>query len=314
MKESNYLTENRPHHIKSFLILLFAGFLSCNDNGYERKSVDFSKREKPPAEITDTSKYITMAVGAMISPQETYYLYKDLFEYVSAKLNKKLKFEQRKTYSDVNELIKNNQVDVGFICTGAYFNIINDCEMLVAPVVNGKPYYQAYIIVNANSDIYNFEDLRVRTFAFTDPISNTGKSYPEKRIRELFNQTPGEFFDKIIYSHSHDASIQLVSKEIVDGASVDGLIFDYLYNSGSKDVKNLRIIEKSRFFGIPPVVSSKKLNQPVKEQIIKILLSMDSDPEGQKILKKLFIDKFVIPEDTIYKNTYLYYDSLSQCN
>ena len=90
----------------------------------------------------------------------------------------------------------------------------------------GKPVYQAYIIANKDSSIEIFEDFNGKSFAFTDPLSNTGRLYAIKRLKEI-NKTEKDFFSKTNYTHAHDISMQLVSKNIIDGATIDGLIFDY---------------------------------------------------------------------------------------
>lgn len=293
------------------LLIIFQIFLiSCEFSDYESKSVDFSKKINNAALENETNQYLEVVVGAMISPKETFSLYKDLFEYISDKLNITLRLEQRKTYSEANELISKKQVKVGFICSGAYIKIKNECDLLVVPVFNNQPYYQAYIIVNNTSSINNIKELKGKSFAFTDFLSNTGKMYPEKRIKELFNMDSHDFFSKTTYSNSHDASIQLISKGLVDGASIDGLIYEFMLKNSPEKVRNIKIIEKSDFFGSPPIVTSRHISKTLKFKLKNVLLYMHKDSLGKKILKKLMIDRFTIPNDSIYNNLTLYYNNV----
>jgi len=177
---------------------MFAIF-SCNNSEYEIKTVDFANTINQTIQENDTNQDIEVVIGAMISPKETFSNYKELFEYITSKLDKKLTIVQRKSYSESNELLTTNQVKVGFICSGAYIKIRDKCDLLVVPVFNNHPYYQAYIITNKSSSIKNFNDLKGRSFAFTDALSNTGKFYPEKRIKELFNTNSHYFFSKTTY-------------------------------------------------------------------------------------------------------------------
>jgi len=220
------------------MIFLLAVF-SCNNSEYEIKTVDFANTINQTIQENDTNQDIEVVIGAMISPKETFSNYKELFEYITSKLDKKLTIVQRKSYSESNELLTTNQVKVGFICSGAYLKIRDKCDLLVVPVFNKLPYYQAYIIVNKSSSIKNIYDLKGKSFAFTDPLSNTGKFYPEKRINELFNTDSHNFFSKTTYSNSHDASIQLVEKGLVDGASIDGLIYEYMLKKTPEKVQNI---------------------------------------------------------------------------
>ena len=82
-----------------------------------------------------------------------------------------MQFIQRKTYDEINELIRKGEVDLAFICTGPYASGREryGFEALATPIVRGEPYYQSYLIVNRDSPFNKFEDLRGRKFAFTDP-------------------------------------------------------------------------------------------------------------------------------------------------
>jgi len=91
--------------------------------------------------------------------------------------------------------LRNKQVEFAFVCSGAYVveKDFSDVKILAVPVCNGKTTYQAYIIVNKKSKIKTFEDLRDKSFAYTDNLSNTGRFYPLRRLKEL-NTTDELFF------------------------------------------------------------------------------------------------------------------------
>ncbi len=266
------------------------------------KEVDFRSGEfKSPEQtaLQDSNKSLKVAVSAIISPLESFRYYQELFNYISGKLHNSIEFKQRKTYAEVNQMLVNNEVDFAFICSGAYTLISDKVEILVVPVCNGKPFYQSYIIVNSQSGIRKFEDLRGKSFAFTDPLSNTGRLYAVKRLHDL-NVTEKDFFSSTIYTHAHDISIQLVSKNVVDGAAVDGLIYQYQAKFHPETVKNIKIIEKSEDFGIPPVVVPRSLSPELKNRLRDIFLHIHQDSTGMKILNKLLIEKFIPGDDNNY--------------
>lgn len=291
-------------NILSLIILSLCLLItSCNFNEQDPLIIDFTKTLNHENQLThlDSLHPIHVAVGAMISPKETFSYYEELFDYISKKTNRSLQFKQRKTYKEVNDMLTKNEVDFAFICSGAYVDIDKDVDLLVAPVCENKPYYQAYILAHKDSDIETFKDFRNKTFAYTDPLSNTGKLYAEKRIKEL-NTTNESFFSKTLYSHAHDVSIQLVSKKMVDGATIDGLIYEYLKKTTPDKVVNIKVIEKSEYYGMPPIVTSKIIDNATKENFKEILLNMHSDTAGLRILNKLMIDRFEIVGDTIYNS------------
>lgn len=244
-----------------------------------------------------------VAISAMISPKETFIYYKDLLDYISKKINKKIILKQRKTYEEVNKMLEKAHVDFAFICSGAYIHEIEKktIEIISVPVCYNKPYYQSYVIVNKNSNINNFKDFKNKRFAFTDPMSNTGCLYAQKRIKELFFESE-VFSETPLYTYAHDISIQLVQKKIVDGATVDGLIFEYIKHYNPSDVSNIIIIEKSENFGIPPIVANKNISEKIKQQLKDALLSMHKDSTGNLILKNLLIDRFELGNDSNYNS------------
>ncbi|MEW6702301.1 MAG: hypothetical protein AB1298_06235, partial [Bacteroidota bacterium] len=80
------------------LLALFITIISCNDQD-GIKVIDLSQREKAQKvfETKDNHK-LFVAVSSMISPVETFYLYGNLIEYISAKMGVSIEFKQRKTY------------------------------------------------------------------------------------------------------------------------------------------------------------------------------------------------------------------------
>lgn len=285
----------------SIVLLLFVA-ISCKNFKNDVVTVDFTKTtiSENTTNQNDSVTPLRVAVAAMISPSETFIYYKELFDYISVKINRPIKFEQRKTYSEINEMLAKHQVDIAFVCSGAYIRNKENCELLVIPIIHAMPYYRAYIIVNNSTSLYTFKELRGKTFAYTDPLSNTGKLYPDRRIKKLFHQSGKSFFSKTIYTHAHDNSIQLVSKNVVDAASIDGLIYDYISKKSPEKVKNIRIIEKSEYMGIPPVVTSMGIDKELKKKLEGIFLNIHNDSLGKIILNELMIDKFVVTSDTLY--------------
>jgi phosphonate transport system substrate-binding protein len=247
------------------------------------------------------TKLLRVAIASVISPGETFDYYEELIKLVSEKIKIPIEFKQRKTYTEVNQLLEFKQVDLAFICSGAYVDLADKSriEILVVPVSNGKPFYQSYIITNSNTSINKFEDLKDKSFAFTDPLSNTGRLYAVKRVKESGSDV-NTFFSKWMYTYAHDNSIQLVQRNTVDAASVDGLVFEYLKKFTPEKVENIRIIEKSEYFGIPPIVVPSLLDKEIKDKLRTLFLELDKDPVGKKILDKLLIDKFITGKDSDY--------------
>lgn len=297
-----------------FVFLLLS--CSCSNNNIEKESVDFSDTlAKNHNQDSDSNHVVYIAIASMTSPKETHIYYNELINYISKQAGVPIFIKQKKTYEEVNALLENSEVDFAFICSGAYAEEYKKglVKLLVAPQINDKTNYHAYIITQKNASTQNFEGFENKSFAFTDPLSNTGRSYPLKKLKQI-GRTEEGFFDKTVYSYGHDLSIQMVNRGIIDGASVHGLIFDYLALHHPERVNNIKVIDESEHFGMPPVVVPKSLSEESFKRYQEIFLNLHNDSIGQEILNNLMIDKFVIVEDSIYNSVFKLKDLLQSAN
>jgi phosphonate transport system substrate-binding protein len=286
----------------SFIFLFLLVVSSCTGDTDSRQ-VDFGKTIEVARPVTPPvgQQHLRVAVAAMVSPKETFVHYRELLEYLGEKLNQEVELVQRKTYGEINELLGKGEIDLAFLCSGPYATEKDKYgfELLATPEINGSHFYQAYLIVNEKSPFKDLEDLRGKTFAFTDPDSNTGRLVPDYWLQEL-GARPETFFKKSIFTYSHDNSIMAVAKGMVDGASVDSLIWDFYNRSNPTMTNSTRVIRRSAPYGIPPLVASKTLPTEVKELIRQVFFSMHHDAKGRGILDQLMIDRFVNPRDEWY--------------
>ncbi len=285
------------------LCLLIFNFSGCSQEN-NVIHVSLEEREKlPKVEGAAKEKSVRIAVGAMITPRDGYAYYKQLLDYISEKTGRTVKLVDRDSYSEINNLLRKGLVDIAFVCGGPYVVGHDEfgMELLVAPQVNGETVYYSYIIVPADSPVDKFEELRGKTFAFTDPNSNSGKLVPDYMLAKM-NETPDSFFMEYIFTFAHDKSIKAVANKLVDGAAVDSLIWEYYKKTIPELTSRTRVIMKSDPYGIPPVVVSPYLAPEFKSTVKEILLNIHKDEDGRGILKGMMIDKFVAKDDASYNS------------
>ncbi len=297
-----------------FVIVIVFLFLGC-ERGSDYSFVDFSKKINTSKQIQapDSPPKLRVAVAAMISPKETIVYYEELLNYIGHELKYEIELIQRKTYSEVNKLFPKRLIDLAFVCSGPYANAKEKYEFegIATPIVRGEPYYQSYLLVQKNSPYHSLNDLKGKVFAFTDPDSNTGTLVPRFW---LFQQDidPASFFERTTYTYSHDNSILAVSKGLVDGATVDGHIWEYYNVKNPYLTAQTRIIRKSENFGSPPLVASAFLAPQLKLRIQRIILSMHQTENGSKLLESLMIERFDPPKEEWYKNITAMYSQLDR--
>ncbi len=264
--------------------------------------VDLKDLQPLPTPIAGETP-LRVAVAAIISPKGTVESYTALLDYLGEKTGRPVELIQRSTYMEINDLIERGEIDVAFVCTSAYIAGQRDfgMELLAAPQVNGVTVYHAYLIVPADSPAQNMADLKGKVFAFTDPISLTGRAYPTYMLQQL-GAAPEKFFARTFFTYSHDEAIYAVANGLADGASVDGLVYDYAVARDPSLADKVHVIHTSPPFGIPPVVVNPNLRPQVKLQLQTILLEMQNDPQGLAALQAIGVDRFVLVDDSIYES------------
>ena len=281
--------------------VVFTGPTGCNKNE-EAKKISLEKREVVDTEKEPSPrKSLRFAVGAMITPREGFGYYRQLLDYIGKRLDRRVELVDRDSYAEINDLIGSGDIDVAFVCGQPYVDGHDEIgsELLVAPQMYGKTVYHSYIIVPEDSPVERFEGLRGKTFAFVDPMSNSGKLVPLYMLAKR-GEAPESYFRKYVYTYAHDKSIKAVAQGIVDGAAVDHLIWEHLNTTHPELTAKTRVIEKSPPYGIPPVVVHSALDPELKERMRQLFLSIHEDKKGREILKGMMIDKFVGIDDRAY--------------
>lgn len=263
--------------------------------------VDLSIREPVRPAGDGQVKPLRVAVAAILSPQGNIESYGTLADYLESRLNRPVVIVQRRTYQEINDLLKAGDVDVGFVCTSAYVAGHEDfgLRLLVAPEINGQTVYYSTLIVPADSAAESMADLRGSTFAFTDPISTTGRIYPTYLVEQM-GEDPDTFFGTFFFAYSHDRAIAAVAQHVADGAGVDSLVLAYALDRDPDLSSKIRIIDRSPAFTIPPVVVSPSITPRQQAELRNLLLSIADDPQAADVLESLGIDGFVPVDDAAY--------------
>ena len=269
----------------------------------EPRKVDLEKRTSVAKKEDSPKQRLRIAVGGMITPKAGFGYYKQFLDYIGDMTGMHVEFVDREDYAEVNELVQSGNVDLAFVCGGPYVDGHKafGMELLAAPKAYGETVYYSYIIVPKDSAVTKFPELRGKTFAFTDPLSNSGKLVPTYMLAKM-GETPDSFFKKYLFTRKHDMSIKAVAQKIVDGAAVDSLIWEYENRTKPEFTSMTKIIEKSPPYGIPPVVVRKDLEPQIKDRLRKVFLQSHQDEKGAGILKGMMIDRFVIIDDSAYNS------------
>ncbi|MFN3372613.1 MAG: phosphate/phosphite/phosphonate ABC transporter substrate-binding protein [Chloroflexus sp.] len=292
----------------SLIILAISLLGACSISTAPAPMIRLNDLQPLPMPTPVTSPPLRVSVASVISPQGTVQSYQPLLDYLSAKLGRQVVLVQRRTYTETNELIGSNEVDVAFVCTSAYIDGRDryGMNLLVAPQVNEATTYHSLLIVPANSPAQTMADLRGKVFAFTDPTSFSGRVYPTVLVNEL-GEEPETFFHDIFFTYTHDKAIEAVANGLADGAAVDSLVFEFALARDPELATKVKVIHTSPPFGIPPVVVGPGVRPQLRAELQNIFLGMADDPSSlaQKALTALGVDRFVMIDDAAYASARL---------
>jgi phosphonate transport system substrate-binding protein len=250
-----------------------------------RKINQISKKEDKPALI--------FAVSSINSPEKIYKEYAPFIHFLGKKMKVEVKLVMRKSSEEIYDLFKAGSADFARLSAGTYVKMKRtvNLDILAIESDKGSSGYQAYIIVHKDSPIMSFDELRGKSFACVDRLSNSGFRYPAYLAAQRDTKVH-EYFSHIIYTGGHDKSIMAVFRKEASGASVASYVFVDESHKNPELKNNIRIIQESPLFTRGPIVANKDLTPKVKEQLKKILLNMHLDEEGRTVLKCMKLERF----------------------
>lgn len=264
--------------------------------------IDFNKVEDTnPAATAAGPRPLRLAISSVLSPKDSIVSYRQIADYISHRLERPVVLVQRQSYAEVGMLLAKGGADLAFFSSGAYASLANqnEIELLAMQQRNGVPYYRGYIIVPRTSPATRLEDLRGRTFAFSDPLSYSGY-IALAHMLEQKQQTPDSFFQSYLFTYSHDKSLRAVANHVVAGATVDSLVYDYTKMRSPELIDAIKIIGMSEPAGTEPIVIRRGLSTDEKSRLRHLFLTMHEDSLMNSVLYELQIERFLSPQSELY--------------
>jgi phosphonate transport system substrate-binding protein len=212
-------------------------------------------------------------------------------------------------YTGVVEALRANKLDIAFLTPASYVLAKKEADVRVVLKSHrrGKAFYYAAIISHADSGIRSLEDLRDKTFAFSDPLSTSGHVFPRKMFKAK-GIDPVRDFKSVIYSGGHDATVLAVLNRKVDAGATfantpdgkEGAWMQYLKDP--EEQKKIRAIAYSEAIPADNLVINANLDPALAKKIERIFLDLSEAPDGRGMLRELYkIDGFIPATDADYE-------------
>lgn len=220
-------------------------------------------------------------------------------DWIERQLGRPVVFVQRSRYREILDLLLQGRLDLAWICGYPYVRNRSRLELIAVPRFRGRPLYQSYFIVGADSQIKRLHDLEGHLFAWADPDSNSGYLYPRFRLTGD-GRDPDRFFRRTFFTWGHPRSVEAVAEGLADGAAVDSYVWETLARGHPELTAQTRVLERSPDFGFPPIVAGPALSEPDRQAIRRVLLSQVQDTAGRALLNELNLDSFGLETPDLY--------------
>ncbi len=243
------------------------------------------------------------------------------YEAVGAYLGRVLGLEPQLVQSQYDPLedpmMLQDQLDIAFICGLPFARrqqvASSQLQALVAPVMQAsryqnRPVYFSDIIVNAQSNLLSFDDLRGKTFCYNDLGSNSGYNLVRQRLMQA--GYPSSFFGKAIPSGSHQRSIRLVADGLVDCCAIDSTVLEQELRNWPELSHHLCIIDSIGPCPMPPVVAAQHLGSALIDKLQSSLCKPDT--QLQSAMAKVGIQRYVAVRSQEYEELATMYDTAVQ--
>ena len=253
--------------------------------------------EPPTAGRAPAQPAVRFAVTPVWAPERTLETHYDLADHVAREIRRPLRVVQRRTYREVNELLRHGNVDAAILCTGAYLQALRDdieLDVLAVPTNAEGAVFHSVFVVRADSPLRSIDDLEGHSFGLNDPLSLSGNYYPLAVVVER-GKDPRTFFTHTMYTYGDYGSARAVLDGIVDAAALDSLSYDF---DGPRS--DLRELHRSPPLGIGPVVVPRSGDPRLAVALRRALFAMHTQAEGRRILAALHLTRFEAPPPGLY--------------
>lgn len=224
-------------------------------------------------------------------------------DYLGKEMGLKVRGYVTQDHAAAVEALTGKDADISFM--GALPFVLaraqNGAEIVLSEVYRGKPSYTAAIFVRADSPLKTVDQLRGKTIAFSDPISESGYLYPLEIFvaQKLFarGKDPQKFFRRVYFAGGYQQAIQAVSNGLVDAAGVS--IYARLLLPPEKQA-SVRVIAESEQIPSHAVIARKGLVPARRDAFVKAMLRLN-EPNRRHLLKHVYgPDGYAPPDKAAY--------------
>lgn len=207
--------------------------------------------------------------------------YHPLLQRLSQELGMAVQIVPMASYDSVIDAIVSGGVDVAWLGPASYI-LANQRDSRIEPFASltinqghftpAGNYYQALLLTRRDGP-KNIDALRGNSVALSDPVSTSGSVVPNHEFPKRVGMPLQRFFGSIVYSGSHDKSLDALLQGRVDAAFVASVRVDAYVRNGTVAADSLTVLWRSEQIYYDPYVFSGSLCSALKNRIRTAMLT-----------------------------------------
>lgn len=194
--------------------------------------------------------------------------------------------------TSTDDPFRRSEFDLGWMCSTSYVDLTRDAADPSVALVGvgwvpddpdsaGRPVYFGDVVVRADAEFLDLEDLAGSIIGCNDPVSLSGYQALLIELRDR-GHVPDEWAD-LRFTGGHHRSLDLLAAGEIDAAVVDSVV---RLGRARHDaaVADLRIVQRIGPWPTQPIVARATLGAADAEHVRQRLLEARNDPEVMAVL------------------------------
>ena len=226
-------------------------------------------------------------------------------EYLEKEMGIPVKGYVTQDHAAAVEALRSEEADISFM-GGLPYVLAHDrigAEVILSEVYRGSTTYRGRIFVLKDSGIEKVSDLKGKSIAFADPISESGYIYPLEIIVEAGllkrGEDPKKFFGNVYFAGGYQQAIQAMANGLVDAAGVSQFA-EFLLTP--EQLTKVTWIAESKPIPSHLVCARRGLDEDQVDAFKEAMLKLN-EPEYKYLLKHVYSpDGYVESTHSDYKS------------
>ena len=275
--------------LSAVLLLLPAALLQANGDG------------EPPS---STAQRLVLAFIPQENPEKLLGDVAVISAYLSERLGVPVTGYVTQDQAAAVEALRAGEADISFM--GALPYVLAraqiGAEVILGEVYRGRPVYTGRIFVRKDSGITTLEQLRGKSIAFADPLSESGYLYPlEVFVAQGLLQRdadPASFFGTVYFAGGYQQAVQAVANGFVDAAAASQFAELLL---APEQFAAVEWIAESALIPSHAVIARKGVEPQLRAAFRDAMLALN-EPENRHLLAHVYgPDGYVAVDHSAYR-------------